>query len=33
VRVRDGPRLGTALFEVTERRVTCFKFGVRLGEP
>ena len=33
VRVGDRYRIGGALFEVTQPRVTCFKVGMRLGEP
>ena len=31
--VGDRYRIGGALFEVTQPRVTCFKVGLRLGEP
>jgi MOSC domain-containing protein YiiM/ferredoxin-NADP reductase len=31
--VGDRLAVGTALFEVTQPRVTCFKVGIRLGEP
>jgi ferredoxin-NADP reductase/MOSC domain-containing protein YiiM len=31
--VGDRYRIGEALFEVTQPRVTCFKLGMRLGEP
>ncbi len=33
VRVGDRYRVGGALFEVTQPRVTCFKLGLRMGEP
>jgi MOSC domain-containing protein YiiM len=26
-------RIGSALFEVTEPRVTCYRVGIRMGEP
>ena len=29
----DAYRIGGAIFEVTQPRVTCFKIGMRLGEP
>jgi hypothetical protein len=31
--VGDRYRIGSALFEVTQPRVTCFKIGLRLEEP
>ncbi|MFF3941789.1 MOSC domain-containing protein [Streptomyces phaeofaciens] len=31
--VGDRYRIGTALFEVTQPRVTCYRVGLRLGEP
>lgn len=31
--VGDRFRIGTAVFEVTQPRVTCYRVGVRLGEP
>lgn len=31
--VGDRYRIGGALFEITQPRVTCFKIGLRLGEP
>jgi ferredoxin-NADP reductase/MOSC domain-containing protein YiiM/ferredoxin len=31
--VGDRYRIGDAVFEVTQPRVTCFKVGLRLGEP
>lgn len=33
VRIGDRYRIGSALFEVSQPRVTCFKVGLRLGEP
>src|SRR5215218_9132112 len=33
VRIGDRLGIGSALFEVTQPRVTCFKVGIRLGEP
>ena len=33
VRVGDRYRIGSALFEVTQPRVTCYKVGIRLEEP
>lgn len=33
VRIGDRYRVGSALFEVSQPRVTCFKVGLRLGEP
>jgi ferredoxin-NADP reductase/MOSC domain-containing protein YiiM len=33
VRVGDRYRIGDAEFEVTQPRVTCFRVGMRLGEP
>ena len=33
VRIGDRYRIGTALFEVTQPRVTCYRVGMRLGEP
>lgn len=33
VYVGDRYRIGTAVFEVTQPRVTCYKLGVRLGVP
>jgi MOSC domain-containing protein YiiM len=33
VRIGDRFAIGTALFEVTQPRVTCFKVGMRLDEP
>ncbi len=33
VRIGDRYRIGSALFEVSQPRVTCFKIGLRLGEP
>lgn len=31
--VGDGYRIGDAVFEVTQPRVTCYRVGIRLGEP
>jgi MOSC domain-containing protein YiiM len=31
--IGDRYRIGDALFEVTQPRVTCFRVGMRLGEP
>jgi ferredoxin-NADP reductase/MOSC domain-containing protein YiiM len=31
--IGDRYRIGTALFEVTQPRVTCFRVGIRLDEP
>jgi MOSC domain-containing protein YiiM len=31
--VGDRYRIGTALFEVTQPRVTCYRVGIRLQEP
>ena len=31
--VGDRYRIGGALFEVTQPRVTCYKLGLRMGEP
>ena len=31
--IGDRYRIGTALFEVTQPRVTCFRLGIRLAEP
>jgi ferredoxin-NADP reductase/MOSC domain-containing protein YiiM len=31
--IGDRYRIGTAEFEVTQPRVTCFRVGIRLGEP
>src|SRR5437764_1269351 len=31
--IGDRYRIGSALFEVTQRRVTCYRLGVRMGEP
>lgn len=33
VRVGDRYRIGTASFEVTQPRVTCYRVGIRLDEP
>ncbi|MGH8821756.1 MAG: MOSC domain-containing protein [Rhodoferax sp.] len=33
VRVGDRYRIGSAVFEVTQPRVTCYRLGVRMGEP
>jgi ferredoxin-NADP reductase/MOSC domain-containing protein YiiM len=33
VRIGDRYRIGAAEFEVTQPRVTCFRVGMRLGEP
>jgi ferredoxin-NADP reductase/MOSC domain-containing protein YiiM len=33
VRVGDRYRIGSALFEVTQPRVTCYRVGIRLNEP
>ena len=33
VRIGDRYRIGEALFEVTQPRVTCFRVGIRLDEP
>jgi ferredoxin-NADP reductase/MOSC domain-containing protein YiiM/ferredoxin len=33
VRIGDRYRIGTALFEVTQPRVTCYRVGMRLAEP
>jgi MOSC domain-containing protein YiiM len=31
--IGDRYRIGTALFEVSQPRVTCYRLGIRLGEP
>jgi ferredoxin-NADP reductase/MOSC domain-containing protein YiiM len=31
--IGDRYRIGTAVFEVTQPRVTCFKLGIRMGHP
>jgi ferredoxin-NADP reductase/MOSC domain-containing protein YiiM len=31
--IGDQYRIGTALFEVTQPRVTCFRIGIRMNEP
>src|SRR4051812_10372829 len=31
--IGDRYRIGSALFEVTQPRVTCYRLGVRMGEP
>jgi ferredoxin-NADP reductase/MOSC domain-containing protein YiiM len=31
--IGDRYRIGTALFEVTQPRVTCFRLGIRMAEP
>src|SRR5215472_15432725 len=31
--IGDRYRIGTALFEVTQPRVTCYRVGIRMGEP
>jgi ferredoxin-NADP reductase/MOSC domain-containing protein YiiM len=31
--IGDRYRIGSALFEVTQPRVTCYRVGIRLGEP
>ncbi|MBF5043773.1 MOSC domain-containing protein [Aggregicoccus sp. 17bor-14] len=31
--IGDRYRIGTALFEVSQPRVTCFRLGLRMGEP
>ena len=33
VRIGDRYRIGTALFEVTQPRVTCYRVGIRMDEP
>ena len=33
VRIGDRYRVGTALFEVTQPRVTCYRVGIRMDEP
>jgi len=33
VSIGDRYRIGTALFEVTQPRVTCFRLGIRMAEP
>ncbi len=33
VRVGDRYRIGSALFEVTQPRVTCYRVGIRMDEP
>lgn len=33
VHIGDRYRIGTAIFEVTQPRVTCYKLGVRMGVP
>ncbi|MET7460140.1 MOSC and FAD-binding oxidoreductase domain-containing protein [Nonomuraea sp. NPDC005501] len=33
VRIGDRFRVGEALFEVTQPRVTCYRVGLRMGEP
>ena len=31
--IGDRYRIGSALFEVTQRRVTCYRVGIRMNEP
>src|SRR3569833_3840945 len=31
--IGDRYRIGTAFFEVTQPRVTCYRVGIRMGEP
>jgi MOSC domain-containing protein YiiM len=31
--IGDRYRIGTALFEVTQPRVTCYRVGIRTNEP
>ena len=31
--IGDRYRIGTALFEVTQPRVTCYRVGIRMDEP
>src|SRR6202007_837972 len=31
--IGDRYRIGTALFEVTQPRVTCYRIGIRMNEP
>jgi len=31
--IGDRYRIGTALFEVTQPRVTCYRVGIRMNEP
>ncbi len=33
VRIGDRFRIGSALFEVTQPRVTCYRVGIRMGDP
>lgn len=33
VSIGDRYRIGSALFEVTQPRVTCYRMGIRMGEP
>ncbi len=33
VRIGDRYRIGSALFEVTQPRVTCYRVGIRMSEP
>ena len=33
VSIGDRYRIGTALFEVTQPRVTCYRVGIRMAEP
>jgi MOSC domain-containing protein YiiM/ferredoxin-NADP reductase len=33
VRIGDRYRIGTALFEVTQPRTTCYRIGIRMDEP
>ncbi|HUL24967.1 MAG TPA: MOSC and FAD-binding oxidoreductase domain-containing protein [Streptosporangiaceae bacterium] len=33
VRIGDRYRIGEAVFEVTQPRVTCYRVGIRMGEP
>lgn len=33
VSIGDRYRIGSALFEVTQPRVTCYRVGIRMGEP
>ncbi len=33
VRVGDRYRIGSAIFEVTQPRVTCYRIGIRMSEP
>ena len=33
VRIGDRYQIGAALFEVTQPRVTCYRVGIRMGNP